>query len=160
MNKGKVTANMMALQGAVFNLEFQIAYKLQDMEHQTERLIAYRNALIQHMSGKVQELNRGNFAVRQHLKYVDLYSQQSNYQTRSYEDTLLVREELAPLILPDEASAVRFDTLMYGINLAYLIGRKYGKDHSDLLKKVSAISTVANIPEIMVQVDLLCESNR
>ena len=37
MNKGKVTANMMALQGAVFNLEFQIAYKLQDMEHQTER---------------------------------------------------------------------------------------------------------------------------
>ena len=108
----------------------------------------------------MQELNRGNFAVRQHLKYVDLYSQQSNYQTLSYEDTLLVREELAPLILPDEASAVRFDTLMYGIKLAYLIGRKYGKDHSDLLKKVSAISTVANIPEIMVQVDLLCESNR
>ena len=67
---------------------------------------------------------------------------------------------MAPLILPDEASAVRFDTLMYGIKLAYLIGRKYGKDHSDLLKKVSAISTVANIPEIMVQVDLLCESNR
>ena len=44
------------------------------MEYQTERLIAYRNALIQHMSEKVQELNRENFAVRQHLKYVDLYS--------------------------------------------------------------------------------------
>ena len=58
MNKGKATANMMALQGAIFNLEFQITYKLQDMEYQTERLIAYRNALIQHMSEKVQELNR------------------------------------------------------------------------------------------------------
>ena len=146
MNKGKATANMMALQGAIFNLEFQITYKLQDMEYQTERLIAYRNALIQHMSEKVQELNRENFAVRQHLKYVDLYSDQSNYQTLSYEDTLLVREELAPLILPDgdEASAVRFDALMYGIELAYLIGKKYGKARSDLLKKVSAISTVAN----------------
>ena len=87
------------------------------------------------------------------LKYVDLYSDQSNYRTLSYEDTLLVREELAPLILPDgdEASAVRFDALMYGIELAYLIGKKYGKARSDLLKKVSAISTVANIPEIMVQ---------
>ena len=157
MNKGKATANMMALQGAIFNLEFQITYKLQDMEYQTERLIAYRNALIQHMSKKVQELNRENFAVRQHLKYVDLYSDQSNYQTLSYEDTLLVREELAPLILPDgdEASAVRFDALMYGIELAYLIGKKYGKARSDLLKKVSAISTVANIPEIMVQAELI-----
>lgn len=157
MNKGKATANMMALQGAIFNLEFQITYKLQDMEYQTERLIAYRNALIQHMSEKVQKLNRENFAVRQHLKYVDLYSDQSNYQTLSYEDTLLVREELAPLILPDgdEASAVRFDALMYGIELAYLIGKKYGKARSDLLKKVSAISTVANIPEIMVQAELI-----
>ena len=157
MNKGKATANMMALQGAIFNLEFQIAYKLQDMEYQTERLIAYRNALTRHMSEKVQELNRENFAVRQHLKYVDLYSDQSNYQTLSYEDTLLVREELAPLILPDgdDASAVRFDALMYGIELAYLIGKKYGKARSDLLKKVSAISTVANIPEIMVQAELI-----
>ena len=157
MNKGKATANMMALQGAIFNLEFQITYKLQDMEYQTERLIAYRNALIQHMSEKVQELNRENFAVRQHLKYVDLYSDQSSYQTLSYEDTLLVKEELAPLILPDgdEASAVRFDALMYGIELAYLIGKKYGKARSDLLKKVSAISTVANIPEIMVQAELI-----
>lgn len=157
MNKGKATANMMALQGAIFNLEFQITYKLQDMEYQTERLIAYRNALIQHMSEKVQELNRENFAVRQHLKYVDLYSDQSSYRTLSYEDTLLVKEELAPLILPDgdEASAVRFDALMYGIELAYLIGKKYGKARSDLLKKVSAISTVANIPEIMVQAELI-----
>ena len=35
----------------------------------------------------------------------------------------MVREELAPIIQPDgeEASAVRFDALMYGIELAYLI---------------------------------------
>lgn len=157
MNKGKATANMIALQGAIFNLEFQIAYKLQDMQYQTERLIAYRDALVNHMSEKVQELNRENFAVRQHLKYVDLYSDKSNYQTLGYEDTLIVREELAPLILPDddEATAVRFDALMYGIELAYLIGQKYGKARSDLLKKVNAVSSVANIPEIMVQSELI-----
>lgn len=157
MNKGKATANMMALQGAIFNLEFQITYKLQNLEYQTERLIAYRNDLIQHMSGKVQELNRENFAVRQHLRYVDRYSDQSNYQMLSYEDTLLVKEELAPLILPDgdEVSAVRFDALIYGIELAYLAGKKYGKARSDLLKKVKAISNVANIPEIMVQAELI-----
>jgi len=70
---------------------------------------------------------------------------------------LIVREELAPLILPDgdEASAVRFDALMYGIELAYLVGKKYTKARSDLLKKVNGIASVANIPEIQMQGELI-----
>lgn len=157
INNGKPTANMMALQGAIFNLEFQIAYKLQDIDYQTERLIEYRKNLVKLMSEKVSELNRDNFAVKQHLKYVDLYSSENNYNVLTYEDSLLVREEVAPLILPDsdEASAVRFDALMYGIELAYLVGKKYSKARSDLMKRVSAISSVANIPEIQVQSELI-----
>lgn len=154
---GRAAANMLTLQGAIFHLEFQIAYKLQDIKYQTERLAAYRNDLVQRMSEKVKQLNRKSFAVRQHLKYVDLYSEEQNYQTLTYEDTLSVREELAPLIQPDEdaPSAVRFDALMYGIELAYLMGKKYGKARSDLMKKVTAVSRVANIPEIMAQAELL-----
>lgn len=79
MNKGRPTANMIALQGAIFQLEFEIAYKLQDIAYQTERLIAYRNTLVEHMASKVKELNRENFAVRQHLKYVDTYANEKNY---------------------------------------------------------------------------------
>lgn len=157
MSKGRPTANMIALQGAIFNLQFEIAYKLQSLEYQIDRLIAYRNALIEMMTGKVQQLPRDNFAVKQHLKYVELYSVETNYQTLTYEDTLLVKEELAPLILPDddEANAVRFDALMYGIELAYLVGKKYGRARSDLYKRVSGIAGVANIPEIKVQSDLI-----
>ena len=157
MNKGRPTVNMMALQGAVFGLQFEIAYKLQDLQYQTERLIAYRNALVEHMTGKVRELNRENFAVRQHLKYVDRYAVPENYQALTYEDTLMVREELAPLIEPedDDAKALRFDALMYGIELAYLAGKKYSRARHDLLKKVSAVAGVANIPEIMMQAELI-----
>ena len=157
MNKGKATANMIALQGAVFNLKFEISYKLQDIEYQIDRLIAYRKDLVKQMSEKVQELPRDNFSVRQHLKYVDLYSVESNYNALTFEDTLIVREEVAPLILPDgdEASAVRFDALMYGIELAYLVGKKYTKARTDLYKKVSGIASVANIPEIQVQSELI-----
>ena len=157
MNKGKASANMIALQGAIFNLKFEISYKLQDITYQTERLMAYRKMLVQQMSKKVQELPRDNFAVKQHLKYVELYSTEANYQQLTYEDTLLVREELAPLIQPeeDEVSAVRFDALMYGIELAYLIGNKYAKARSDLFKKVSGIAGVANIPEIQSQMELI-----
>lgn len=157
MKQGRPTANMIALQGAIFSLEFEIAYKLQSIEYQVDRLIAYRNKLVEMMTGKVQELNRENFAVRQHLKYVDTYSAPHNYQSITFEDTLMVREELAPLIMPDgdEASAVRFDALMYGMELAYLAGKGYGRHRSDLFRKVESIASVANIPEIQAQSELI-----
>ena len=157
MNKGKATANMIALQGAIFNLKFEISYKLQNIEYQIDRLIAYRKALVKQMSEKVQELPRDNFAVRQHLKYVELYSSEKNYNTLTYEDTIIIREEVAPLILPDgdDASAVRFDALIYGIELAYLVGKKYLKARTDLHKKVDQVAGVANIPEIQAQSDLI-----
>ncbi|MDY5103709.1 MAG: DEAD/DEAH box helicase family protein, partial [Agathobacter sp.] len=157
MNQGRPTANMIALQGAIFSLEFEIAYKLQSIEYQVDRLIAYRNKLVEMMTGKVQELNRENFAVRQHLKYVDTYSSPHNYQSITFEDTLMIREELAPLIMPDgdEASAVRFDALMYGMELAYLAGKGYGRHRSDLFRKVEGIASVANIPEIQAQSELI-----
>lgn len=157
MNNGKPTANQIALQGAIFRLKAQIAFKLQDIAYQTEELIAFRKSLVNDMVNKVRELNKENFAVRQHLRYVEQYSNPENYNALTYEDTLLMAEELAPLIIPDEdeASAVRFDALLYGIELAYLAGKKYSRARTDLLKKVGGIASVANIPEIMVQSELI-----
>ena len=157
MNKGKATANMLALQGAIFKLKAQIAFKLQDLAYQTKDLIAFRKTLVEDMVRKVRELNRDNFAVRQHLKYVELYSNTDNYVSLTYENTLTMSEELAPLIIPDkdEPKAVRFDALLYGIELAYLAGKPYSKARSDLTKKINAVASVANIPEIMAQADFL-----
>ena len=157
MNKGKPTANMIALQGAIFHLKAQIAFKLQDLAYQTADLIDFRKALVENMVRKVRELNRENFAVRQHLKYVELYANPDSYNALTYEDTLMMGQELAPLITPeeDDAKALRFDALMYGIELAYLAGKKYDKARSDLMKKVSAVASVANIPEIMAQSELI-----
>ncbi|MCR4718998.1 MAG: DEAD/DEAH box helicase family protein [Firmicutes bacterium] len=157
MNQGKPTANQMALQGAIFNLKSQIIFKLQDIAYQTEDLIALRKSLLSEMVTKVRELNKENFAVKQHLKYVELYANEENYVSLTYEDTLIIKEELAPLIIPDEdeASAVRFDALMYGIELAYLAGKGYGRHRSDLFKKVSGIASVANIPEISAKSELI-----
>ena len=157
MSKGKETANTIALQGSIFNLQFEMAYKLQDIEHQVERLVAYRKGLVKGMAEKVRELPRDNFAVKQHLKYVDIYSSEDNYKTLTFEDTLIVREEVAPLILPDgdDASAVRFDALMYGIELAMLLGKKYKRARTDLYKKVKSLSEIANIPEIQAETDLI-----
>ena len=157
MNNGKPTANQIALQGAIFKLKSQIAFKLQDLAYQTTDLIAFRKSLIDDMVRKVRELNKENFAVRQHIRYVEQYANPNNYNSLTYENTLLMAEELAPLITPDEdeASAVRFDALMYGIELAYLAGKKYARARTDLNKKVCGIASVANIPEIMAQSEII-----
>ena len=157
LNKGRASAKMIALQSAVFNLKFEITYQLQSAEYQTDRLIAYRNALVMEMSERVQKLPRDNFAVRQHLKYVEMYSDETNYQALTYGDTVTVKEEVSPLIQPeeDEANAVRFDALMYRIELAYLMGKKDIKARGDLRKKVKGVAGVANIPEIQAQTDLI-----
>lgn len=157
MNKGKEAKAQLPLQGALFNLEFQLAYKLQDIEYQESNLISYREYLVNQMTDKVQRLHRDNFAVRQHLKYVDEYANEVNYKDLTYEDCLQVREEIAPLILPDsdDANALRFDALVWGLELAKMAGKPEGKLKSDLLKKVAAVSKVANIPEVTAQKDLI-----
>ena len=157
MNQGKPTANQIALQGAIFNLKAQIAFKLQDLAYQQKELIEFRKTLVDDMVAKVQELNKEHFAVHQHLKYVELYSNPDNYVTLSLENTNDMREHLAPLITPDvdDAKALRFDALMYGIELAYLAGKSYGRARSDLFKKTRAIAKVANIPEIIAKSELI-----
>ena len=157
MNKGKANNNTLALSAMLFSLKAQIVYKLQDMAYQTEELIAFRKSLVQELLEKVQELDRENFAVKQHLKYVELYSDPESYKALTYEDTLVMTDELAPLVLPDpdDAKALRFDALLYGIELAYLAGKKYAKARHDLISKVQAVAGVANIPEIMAQQELI-----
>ena len=157
INKGKPSSNVMALQSAIFALKAQIAYKLQDLAYQQPELIAFRKTLVDDMVDKVRELNRENFAVRQHLKFVEQYSDPDNYASLTYEDTLIMAEEPAPLLVPDpdDPKAIRFDALLYGIELAYLAGKKYNRARHDLRKKVEAIAGVANIPEIMAQSELI-----
>ena len=157
MNKGKANPNQLPLQGAIFSLKAQIAYKLQDLAYRTADLIPFRKGLVADMLAKVQELNWDNFAVKLHLRYVEKFSNPDGYQALTYEDTLIMADELAPLVSPDQddAKAVRFDALMYGIELAYLVGKKYTRARTDLLGKVRAIASVANIPEIQAQSELL-----
>ena len=151
MNKdGEESKFRLPVQGAVFDLQFELSYKLQDLTYQVDHLIAYRDWLISEMTGKVQDLPRENFAVKQHLKYVDLYSSRENYDGVTFADTIIVRSELAPLIQPsaDDAAAVRFDALIFGIELAQLGGNRYNRARNDLVRKVKELSQYATIPEI------------
>ena len=155
--EGHTMPNQLALPGVIFSLKAMIVFKLQDLAYQTPELTQFRQKLIEDMVGKVQALNKGNFAVRQHLKYVELFSNPDHYGALTYENIRQMREELAPLIHPeeDEVRAVRFDALMYGIEAAYLMGKKYSRGRSELLERVSSLADIAHIPQISEQRELI-----
>ena len=147
--KGKEANAQSSLQERIFNLKAAIVKELQALEYQTEDLILFRKQLVSDLVGQMQALDRSNFAVWQHLRYVEQFSSEEAYQTLVYENLLQIAE-VAPLLPPstDDATAVQFDSLMYGIELAYLVGKKYTRGKNDLVKKIRAVADIANIPAI------------
>ena len=155
--KGKSVPMTMSVQERIFELKTQMVYKLQDLAYQTDELIAFRDTLIEDITFKIKQLNRENFSVKQHLKFIDLYSDKKSFEALTPVDLQQLSEEIAPLILPyeDEISAVRFDALMYAIELGHIAGNKYSKGIKDLVGKVRAVATVGTIPAVKAQKDFI-----
>ena len=148
---------VVALQTALFSVKAELALKLQGIDYQTDELIAFRQELVDDMVGKVRELNKDNFAVHQHMKYVEMFSDPEKFRTLTYEDVVMLQNEVAPLIQPydDEAKALRFDYLMYMLEFKLLCGDKYSRGRNDLLNKAGSLAQVGNIPAISAQKPLL-----
>lgn len=155
MNNEKNTVDQVALQSELFKLKSKIVFRLQSDVFQTEELIDFRKTLVDDMALKVRELDKENFAVRQHLRYVEQYADPNGYRFLTYEDTLVMADEIAPLIMPckDDVSAIGFDVFMYGMELAYLEGTNYSRD--DLYEKVNALACSEDIPDRVKRSELI-----
>ncbi len=150
-SKGKEPAVQKSVQERIFNLKTEIIYQLQDIAFvDNKEFMEYRADLIQDNVRKIQALNKENTMVRQHLRYVELYSEEQAFAGLTYENTLDLEEHIAPLILPesDESSAVFFDSLLYALELANLQGVDDKRHKRDLRIKISALTKITTIPEI------------
>ncbi|MBD5155671.1 MAG: DEAD/DEAH box helicase family protein [Oscillibacter sp.] len=152
--KGKEAAVQRSLQERIFDLKARLVLKLP--EYQTEELTAFRQSLVESMAAQVAALDRSSFAVRLHLREVERFSKPESYAGLTYENTLQL-EELAPLLSPaeEEASAVQFDALLYGIELACLAGQTYTKARKELVRKARAVAEISNIPAIEAKREFL-----
>lgn len=159
LKKGNETPNTTTVQGAIFRIKLMMIYKLQALVLESEFFKGFRAQLVDDVVAKIKELNRENFMVRQHLKYVEKYSAEDSFNVISYEEAERISFELSKLIHPydGEATAVRFDALVYAIELAYVEGSNSSRRRKELYKLVWAVSQVANIPEIEAQKELIME---
>ena len=106
----------------------------------------------------IKSLNRDNFAVKQHLRTIDKFQTESDFETLTYENTLQIAEHIAPLIPPagDDITAVRFDMLIYQIELAMIAAKSYKRAKNDVIAKVQALAQhCGRYPNVIKQADLI-----
>ena len=151
---GREVKDSGTLQGQLYRIKFALSHKLQDLEYQTEPLMAFRNNLVDEMLEKVRGINKEGFAARQHLRYIEKYLNKDNYKIITDEDESYVKEEIAPLLQGDteDARVLRFDSLMYGIELAHLEGKKTSAGIQSLQNRVGRVAKEAGtIPAVKAQ---------
>jgi type I restriction enzyme R subunit len=155
--KGKEAGTIATLQERMFSIKAEIVYKLQDIAYQTDDLKKYRADLIGDMVSHIRNLNRDNFAVKQHLRVIDRFRHESDFSALTYENTLQVAEHIAPYItlIEHDISAMRFDMLVYQIELAMLTGKPFKRAKNDLLKKAGELSRYATIPAVAAEQELI-----
>jgi len=156
-SRGREIGATQTLQERMFNTKVSIGEKLQALAFQTDRLKAYREKLVQEIVGQVKALPRDNFAVKQHLRTIDKFQEERDFATLTYEDTVIIAQEIAPLILPtvEDVSAVRFDMSIYQVVLAIIEEKNCKRIKSDIYKKVDELSKFGTIVAIVEKKELI-----
>lgn len=147
------------IQGAIFKTKVNMIQALQDKKWQDEEMQALRKALVDQLANQVGSLNPQSFNVHQHLHAWDKFKDPNSYQNLKPKDLEEISRELAHLIQPsikEDIHAIRFDALIYNLELAVLMGQKDSAAWRDVQAKASTLlNNYSDIPEVARQQDLL-----
>lgn len=155
--KGREAGTVSTLQERTFNTKTEMVYKMQELAFQTDTLKTYRKELVRDLVAQVKALPRESFAVKQHLRVIDKYQTENDFDTLTYENTLQIAEHVAPLVLPtdDDISAARFDMLVYQIEFAMMTEKSCKRAKNDVVRKASALEKYGTIPAVAEQQELI-----
>lgn len=155
--RGKEVKNPPSLSEKIFNIKLDLIKELQHLDYQQDKYITYRHQLISELIAEVKILNRENFVVKQHLKYVDKYSQNQAWTSLGILDVASIKEHLAPLMIPhnEDELAKRFDYLMFTIEFAELTNIKANRAKDNVVKTAVLLSKIGTIPQVLEQKDVI-----
>lgn len=148
-----------SIQGRIFVIKCMIAHALQDIRFQEEPYISYRKETVEDIQKKINELNKDNFAVKQHLRAVEHYAKIEALNSLSEDDIININNELSHLILPypDDIGAIRMDALMFVIERNYLSGKDCKKQFREVRKRAELLSKQTVIPDVMQRINVISD---
>ena len=141
----------------IFSVKVELVKELQDIHYQEDRLMEYRESLVEELVTEIGRLNRDSFQVKQHLRFIDKYSSKEAWTTLGVIDVTDIKIHLAPLIIPSQEDelAKRFDYLMFTLQLASLVGSSAAYAKSNVIKTAQALSGLGTIPQVAAQAEII-----
>lgn len=155
--KGITGIGRQSLTEKIFNIKVDLIKELQHLDYQQDSYITFRKKLVQEVTAQIKSLNRDHFAVKQHLHYIDQFSNPDRWKQLGVIDTRNIKGHISPLIQPDEEDelAKRFDYLMFTIELAQLIGGKTVKAIDKVIITAHALSKLGTIPQVVEKKEII-----
>ena len=113
--KGHEGGKLETLTEKLFNIKVSIVKELQDLRYNEDNYIKLRKDLLDELISNVKSLNEDSYLVRMHLKYVEIYKNESAWNTIGAVSQDEIRNHIAPLITSygEDELAKRFDIVMY-----------------------------------------------
>ena len=154
---GKEAKIEKSLTEKIFNIKLGIIKELQDLDHQRDDYIKYRNELIRDVIMEILKINESKFSSRMKLRYLHRYNKERAYENLTDTDLRLLEEHIAPLIpsLDEDEMAKRFDYLMYTIEYAELKGLDSSKPKNRVVLTAEKISEKGTIEKVKIQEELI-----
>ncbi len=151
--KGMESKGTHSLTEKIFNTKVDILRELQDIKYQEDDYIHYRKEILRELLEDVRSLNRENFRVKLHERYVEIYKNNEPWNALGTGSVADIKEYISPLITPlnDDELAKRFDCLIYTVDLAYLQNKNATKPIKAIINTAEQLSKLGTIPKVMEQ---------
>lgn len=148
-----------SLTEAIFQKRVKLIRHLQHADFATEVGHAWREALIDMVTGQIGGLNPELIAVKLKLQHVERYKLRGTFQVLTEADVMTMNQELAPIVFMDERDehAKRFDNLMYGLMVFALENNKSFRRNQKQLKEIAhnLLTERATIPAVRQKLELI-----
>jgi type I restriction enzyme R subunit len=138
----------------------QIIKLLQDANYAEMEYQTIRNDMVEHVVGDVQAMNPERIEVRLELRYVEQYKVRKEYECLNDVNKEEIIAHLAGLVVSDEKdeAAINFDVTMYGLMLAAMVGKNFGKLKRHVANNANILlSDCATIPDVKAKIPELKE---
>ncbi|NMB46412.1 MAG: DEAD/DEAH box helicase, partial [Firmicutes bacterium] len=151
--RGKEVKQAAGLTERIFNTKLELAKELQHLDYQEKTYQEYREALVDSLVSSINALNKESFVVKQNLWYVEKYGNRQQWQNLTAIDLEHIRQHLGPFILPDteDEMAKRFDSLIFTLELALLLGGDISRGRNEIMATASILSNLGTIPQVKEQ---------
>lgn len=154
---GKEQKNPIGLTERIFNTRLELIKELQHLDYQEPEYQDYRESMVGELLGQIKSLNEESFIVRQKLLQVEKYSNKEKWECLTAVDLQDIKENLAPLILPDndDEMAKRFDSLLLTMELALMLGKNITRGRVQVIKTARILAGMGTIPQVREQKEVI-----